>query len=164
MINQNQILNFLNDLSLFSSQDIELNQILDLVMNNLINKMGMEAGILFLNETKTGYSLVSSRSLPVKLRPEIEKRYISSPDSDWPQIVARDLQPIIFNNLTEDGHFDHIWTDIDKRCSVYFPLKAREEVHGVICLIAGEDNPITLEDGKIFTPWVAKLVCLSTTI
>lgn len=143
-ISHNQLLAFLNELHLFSSQAIELEQVLDLILDRLVNKLNLNSGILFLLNDRTGrYEITCSRGVSAFRRQELEEIFQYRTNQDWPQIAAQKRETVHFCGSSEEQQLDVLLNDHKDSASVYIPLSVSGATVGVLALVT---NPFQILD------------------
>lgn len=136
MERRNQELSVLNEIALTTSQSLDLQRILDVALEIVADKLGIETGFLLLIDDETGrLTLCASRGASEALCREIERRR-QHPAWDISGHVAKADQPFFVANMSTDGRFQGLWDDLNNRSYVNVPLKSKGKVVGTMGLVS----------------------------
>jgi len=132
----------LNEMSLAASQLLDLQEIMDLALDTVVNKLGMANGLIFLWDEAAGrYTLQASYGLSAAQIEEIDRRRQSG--LDITREVVQSGKELFIVNMISDSRFHGIWDNLENRSYVNFPLISRGTVVGVMALISPVAHFIT---------------------
>ena len=132
----------LNEMSLAASQLLDLQEIMDLALDTMVNKLGMANGLIFLwDEAASRYTLRASYGLSSAQIEEIDRRRQNG--LDITREVAESSQELFVVEMVADARFHGIWDNLDDRSYVNLPLMSRGTVVGVMALISPVSHLIT---------------------
>ncbi|MFN2234838.1 MAG: GAF domain-containing protein [Anaerolineales bacterium] len=135
-------LTLLNEVGLAATQLLDVEEILDLALDTLIQKLGMSVAMIYLLDPKSGrYTLRASYGISQEQKDEIERRRDSGQDITQ-QVVDTGLA-IFVPDMSADSRFKGVWDDLDDRSYVKLALKSRGTVVGVLGLLTYEKQPLS---------------------
>jgi nitrate/nitrite-specific signal transduction histidine kinase len=143
MLRRTLELTILNDLMIGMSENLDLQQILELALDAVVNQFGMQAGGIYLLDDATGrFTLRASCGMSEALCQEIERRR-REPDGDLSLRTAQAGQEFFTANMASESRFQGLWDDLEKRSYVNIPLKARGAAAGTLGLVSHAGQELT---------------------
>ncbi len=133
----------LNELALGTSELLNLQRILDLALDIVVNRLGMQAGIVYLLDSSTGrYVQRACRGISQGQCQDIERRR-ERPGGDLSHLTAKTGQEIFVANMAADDRFQGLWDELERRSYVNVPLKSRGAVVGTLGLVSHAGQELT---------------------
>lgn len=133
----------LNEVGLEATQLLDIDDILDLALDTLLNKLGMAVAMIYLLDPQSGrYTLRASRGLEKKQKEEIERRRRSG--HDITQKVVDSGKEIFVPDMSQDRRFQGVWDQLEGRSYVKLPLISRGTVVGVLGLVTQPNRSLSL--------------------
>jgi nitrate/nitrite-specific signal transduction histidine kinase len=143
MERRNRELSVLNEVALSASQLQDLQQILDLAIDTVVNRLGMRAGTVFLFDEDEGrLTLRAYRGLSEAQCQEIE-RLRQQPSGDLSDQVAHAGEAIFVPDMAAEERFQRLWDDLSGRSYVNIPLKSKSRVVGTMGLVTYARQPLS---------------------
>ena len=140
---RNQDLVMLNDLAVNASESLDLQQILELALDTVVNRLGMQAGSIYLADEDTGcFTLRACRGLSKAQQRDIENRR-QQPEGDLSHKTAQSGEEVVVANMASDPRFLGLWDDLDNRSYVNIPLKGKGRAIGTMGLVTHPGQPLT---------------------
>lgn len=137
-----QELAILNEVSLAASQLLDLQEIMDFALDTVVNKLGMEAGLIYLwDEVTNRYTLRASHGVSMAQIEEIDRRRRSG--WDITQEVANTGREVFVADMASDVRFAGVWNQLHERSYVNLPLKSKGAIVGAMGLITPIGQPVT---------------------
>ena len=142
MERRNRELSVLNEVGLNISQSLNLQEVLDLALETVTEKLMIEVGLIFLRDGESDhFGLCASRGASMALCQEVERRR-AQPTRDVSQMVANTGQPFFVSDLSTDPRFDGLWEDLHNRSYVNVPLRSKGKVVGTMSLTSPAGKPM----------------------
>ncbi len=143
MQRRNQELSVLNEVALAAGQSLDLQEILDLALGTVVNRLGMQTGAITLLDAETGrFMLRASRGLTQTQCQHIESRR-EHPDEDISRQVFQAGKAIFVADMQADSRFEGIWDDLRGCSFTMVPLKSKGEIVGTMALATHPGQPLT---------------------
>ncbi len=151
MERRNQELLVLNEVALAASQLLDLQQILDLALDTVVNRLGMQAGAIYMLDEEAGrFTLHASRGISDAQCQEIE-RLRQQPGWDLSQRVAQTGEGIFVADMAVVDQFKGLWDNPRGRSYVNVPLKSKGAVVGTMGLVTHVGQPLTEHMVEVLT-------------
>ncbi len=132
----------LNDLAVDANECLDMQQILELALDAVIGRLGMQAGGIYLRDEETGrFTLRACRGLNERQQNDIERRR-QEPEGDLSHRTAQSGQEIFVENMAADPRFQGMWDDLENRSYVNIPLKAKGGAIGTMGLVTHAGQPL----------------------
>ncbi len=142
MERQNRGLSVLNEVGVNINRSLDLQEVLDLALETVTEKLMIEVGLIFLREEGTDrFILCASRGASIALCQAIEQRR-TEPAKDISHFVAQTDQPFYIADLSMDPRFDGLWEDLHQRSYVNVPLRSKGKVVGTMSLTSPAGKPM----------------------
>ena len=120
-------------------------RILELALDTMVNKLGMENALIYLWDESTGqFSLQASRGVSKEQIEEIERRRHSG--MDITRLVVETGNEVFVPDMAQDKRFDGVWENLQDRSYVKLPLMSRGSVVGVLGVVTPAGNSLTTGD------------------
>ena len=143
MERHNQELSMLNDITMAASQSLDLQEILDLALDTVVNRLGMQAGSIYmLDRDASRFTLCASRGVSDTQHRKIE-HLRQQPGGDISQRVAQTGEAIFIPDMAAEDRFRGLWDDLRGRSYVNVPLKSKGVVVGTMGLVTYAGRPLT---------------------
>ena len=137
-----QDLAIMNEVALTATQLLDVQEILDYLLDTLVNRQGMLAGLIHLwDDTTQRYVPRATRNISQDQVAEIERRRKAG--WDITREVAESGQEVIIHDIPQDHRFQGLWDDRQGQTYIKVPLMSRGAVVGVLSMIAPAGKSIT---------------------
>lgn len=141
MERRNRELSVINEVGIQVNQSLDLQEVLDLALETVTQKLGAEVGLIFLRQSGSErFVLCASRGATVALCQEIEHRRMQ-PSRDISEQVARAEQPFFVADLSTEHRFDGLWEDLHNRSYINVPLRSKGKIIGTMSLTSPAGMP-----------------------
>ncbi len=138
---RNRELSLLNEIALAAGQLLEVQAALELALDIVVDKLGMEAGSVYLYDEQTGrLECRAHRGLTQAQRREVDRRRLAA--ADWVSPAAQAGQVLFFPQVDADERLRGLWDDGERRSGVYLPLRSRGAVVGAMGLATRAGEPL----------------------
>ena len=149
MKQRNQELALLNDIALNASQMFDPQQIMDLALDTVVDRLGMQSGFIRLFDEETGrFTLRASRGVSQELCERIERRRLET-GLDISQQAVETGQVIFLPDMSTEMVFREVWGETSQRSHVIIPLMSRGDAIGTLVLVTYPARPLRLENLEI---------------
>lgn len=143
MDQRNQELSLLYEVALVTGQLLKLEQILNHALDTVVDRLALEAGIIYLwDDAKKRFEVVSSRGLSNQQLRVIDQRR-RRPGGDLTLEVALTGDIFFVPDASRDYHFAGLWENLHQRSYVNVPLKSKGRAVGTIELVSHAEEPLT---------------------
>lgn len=143
MDQRNQELSLLYEVALVTGQLLELEQILSYALDTLVDRLALEAGVIYLWDDATKrFEMVSSRGLSSRQLELIDQRR-RRPGGDLTHEVALAGEVFFVQDASKDEHFVELWENTHGRSYINVPLKSKGRAVGTIELVSRAGEPLT---------------------
>ncbi len=147
---RNQALSILNELALTASQTLNLQEVLDLALDTVVDRLGMHAGLIYLYDPETqSYPMRASRGATPEQCAAITLRRQQLLDRDIVQEVTTAAKVLFVPRMADDPRHEGIWSHQDRRSYVNVPLKSRGAVIGSMGLISRVDQVLSEREAEV---------------
>jgi len=145
MVRRERELATLNEVGLAATQLLDLQEILELALETMVGKLGMENVLIFLWDESTGrHTLRASYGVSQAQIEEIERRRQSG--HDITQEVVETGKEVFVPNMAEDLRFQGVWENLQDRSYVNLPLMSRRTVVGGLGVVTPVGQSLTSHD------------------
>ncbi|MCK4897371.1 MAG: GAF domain-containing protein, partial [Anaerolineales bacterium] len=135
----------LNEIGRAATQLLDLQQILELAVDTMVNKLGMAVAQIYLPDEDTGrYILRTSQGISQTQIEEIDRRRQSG--WDITQEVVDTGKEVFVANMAEDTRFHGVWDELQGRSYLKLPLMSRGTVVGVLGMVTQIGHSLTLRE------------------
>ncbi|MDD5467885.1 MAG: GAF domain-containing protein [Anaerolineales bacterium] len=149
MERRNQELSVLNEIALTLSQSLDLQRILEIALETVADKLGVETAFLFLFNEETGcLTLCASQGASEALCREIEQRR-QHPAANISGQVARTSQTYFAANMEGDSRFTGLWDELHNRSYVNVLLRSKGKAVGTMVLVSFAGRQMTARDVSV---------------
>ena len=139
----------LNEVAVAASQLLDLQQVLDLALDIVVNRLGMHAGLIYMYDPDTDwYVMRATRGATPEQCAEINRRR-QSPAYDIPRQVVTSGKTLFIPRMAMDHRHDGIWGQEHRRSYVNVPLKSKGAVVGSLGLVSRVDQVLTEEQVRV---------------
>jgi len=139
----------LNEVAVAAGQLLDLQEVLDLALDIVVNRLGMHAGLIYLRDPETGrYAMRATRGATPEQCAEINRRR-EQPEYDIPQQVVASGRALYVPRMAMDRRHDGIWGQEERRSYVNVPLKSKGAVVGSLGLVGRVDQTVTEEQVRV---------------
>jgi nitrate/nitrite-specific signal transduction histidine kinase len=143
MQRRNRELSVLNEVALAAGQSLDLQEILDLALGTVVDRLEMQTGVITLLDEETGcFRLHASRGLSESQCQEIERRR-QQPTVDISQQVFETGETLFVPDMAADSRFEGMWDSLRGSSFVSVPLTSKGEVVGTMALASFPGKPLT---------------------
>ncbi|MGD2159238.1 MAG: GAF domain-containing protein, partial [Anaerolineales bacterium] len=145
MVRREQELAILNEVGLAATQLLDLQEILEIALDTMVGKLGMDNVLIYLwDEAKGRYTMQASRGISQAQIDEIKRRRQSG--DDITQEVVETGKEVFVANMAEDPRFQGVWQNLEDRSYVKLPLMSRGTVVGVLGAVTPVGQSLTPHD------------------
>jgi nitrate/nitrite-specific signal transduction histidine kinase len=149
MQQKNQELALLNDIALSASQMLDPQQIMNLALDTVVNRLGMHSGFIRLYDEEAGrFTLRAARGVPRAFSEEIERRRTIK-GWDISQRAIETGQVIFIANMADEQIFREVWKETNQRSFINIPLISRGAAIGTLALVTYPGKPLQPENLEI---------------
>jgi nitrate/nitrite-specific signal transduction histidine kinase len=142
MQRRNRELSVLNEVALAAGQSLDLQQVLDLALGTVVDKLEIQAGAITLLEETGRFAMHASRGLSESQCQEIERRR-QQPTADISQQVFETGEAVFVEDMAADSRFEGMWDSLRGSSFVSVPLTSKGEVVGTMALTSFPGQPLT---------------------
>jgi nitrate/nitrite-specific signal transduction histidine kinase len=144
MEHRNRELAVLYQVALMTGQLLEIDTILAQVLDTVIDKLGLRAGIIYLwDKSKERFERRVSRGHSEARLREIEERR-QMPDGDLTQRVAKSGEPFFVVDKSVDTYFVKFWGAPSASSYINIPIVSKTQVIGTIELTGHVGQPLAV--------------------
>jgi nitrate/nitrite-specific signal transduction histidine kinase len=149
MEQKNQELALLNDIALSASQMLDPQQIMELALDTVVDRLGMHSGFIRLYDEETNrFTLRAARGVPIEFSKEIERRRTIQ-GWDISQRAIETGQVIFISNMADEAIFREVWEETNQRSFINIPLMSRGAAIGTLALVTYPGRPLPPENLEI---------------
>lgn len=143
MILRNQEIGVLYDVARITGQLLDLKQILRLVLDTVVDQLGLQAGLIYLKDNREDrFKVVVSRGFSSQQLQLIDQKR-RKPGGDLTQEIAESGEVFFVPDISKDRHFDGTWDHPHRRSYINTPLKSLGKIVGTLELISRTEQPLT---------------------
>ncbi|MGE5138309.1 MAG: GAF domain-containing protein [Rudaea sp.] len=146
MERQNRELALLNDVALAANEYLELDQVLNVALDTVMNRLRMETGHIFLyNQSTSQFDSVASRGLSQEQLDEIELRRKTA-STDFVKEVVESNQVVYWPDISANPTLKGLFTVDVHRSLVSVPLRAKQSIVGTLAATTPPDIKLSYRE------------------